>query len=56
MRATLSGLAMLIAAIVIFGLDVDTGAGSLAVAALALLGCLGLVLSPGCAVAAFTVV
>ncbi len=55
-RATLSGMVMLIAAIVIFGLDLDTGGGALAVAALALLGCLGLVLCLVAAVAAFTVV
>jgi ABC-2 type transport system permease protein len=55
-RATLDGLLLMAAAIVIFGLDIHPGAGSIAVAALALAGCVGLFASLGVAVAALTVI
>jgi ABC-2 type transport system permease protein len=47
---------MLLVAIVIFGLDLTTGAGALSVAALALAGCVGLFAALAVALGAFTVV
>ena len=55
-RATLDGLLLIAAAIVIFGLDIHAGAGSILVAVVALMGCVGLFASLGVAVAALTVV
>jgi ABC-type polysaccharide/polyol phosphate export permease len=56
LRATLSALGLVAVAILVFGLEFDLGPGSLAVAAVALVGCLGLFTSLGVMVAAFTVV
>ncbi len=55
-RATLSGFVLMGAAIVIFGLRLDLGPGSIGTAVVALIGCLGLFASLGVAVAALTVV
>lgn len=56
LRGTLSGLVVLIAAVVIFGLDLEIGAGSLVTAGLAIAGSLGLFAAFGAAVAALIVV
>jgi ABC-type polysaccharide/polyol phosphate export permease len=56
LRATLSALVLLLAAVVIFGVNLDTSPDALAVTALALVGCIGLFASLGVCVAAFTVV
>ena len=56
LRATLDALVLLLAAILIFGLDIHTDAGSAAVATVTLLGSVGLFTSLGVAVAALTVV
>jgi ABC-2 type transport system permease protein len=55
-RATLSAVVVIVAAVVIFGVTLDTSPGSLAVVAVALVGCIALFASLGVAVAAFTVV
>jgi len=55
-RATLDGLLLMAAAIIVFGLDLHVGPGSIVVAAVALVGCVGLFASLGVAVAALTVV
>jgi ABC-2 type transport system permease protein len=55
-RATVAGLVLIGAAAVFFGLRLDLDPGSIAVAAVALVGCLGLFASLGVVVAAFTVV
>ena len=55
-RATLDGLLLMAAAIVIFGLDIHAGVGSILVAIVALVGCVGLFASLGVAVAALTVI
>jgi ABC-2 type transport system permease protein len=47
---------VIVAAVVIFGVTLDTSPGSLAVVAVALVGCIALFASLGVAVAAFTVV
>ena len=56
LRGALSGLVVLLAAILIFGLDLDLAAGSLATATLAIVGSLGLFAAFGAAVAAVIVV
>jgi ABC-2 type transport system permease protein len=56
LRATLSALGLVALAILVFGLRFDIGPGSVTVAVVALLGCLGLFASLGVMVAAFTVV
>lgn len=56
LRATVSGMMMIAAGIVLFGLRLDLGPGSIAVTLVALVGFLGLFASLGVAVAAFTVV
>jgi ABC-2 type transport system permease protein len=55
-RATFDSLLILVAAVVVFGLDLELGPGSLVTAALALIGTVVLLASLGVAVAAFTVV
>lgn len=55
LRATIDGLLILVAAIAIFGLALDTSAGGIAVALLTLLAALGLFASLGVTVAALTV-
>jgi len=55
-RATVSGLLLIAAAIVLFGLRLDLTLASIGTAAAALVGCIGLFASLGVAVAAFTVV
>jgi ABC-2 type transport system permease protein len=56
LRATVSGLVLLAAAVAVFGLSLELTPGSIAVSLVALIGCLGLFASLGVAVAAFTVV
>jgi ABC-2 type transport system permease protein len=56
LRATVTGLTMIVAGVVLFGLRLDLGPGSIAVTVVGLVGCLGLFASLGVAVAAFTVV
>jgi ABC-2 type transport system permease protein len=56
LRATVSGLVLLAVAVAVFGLNLDLDPGSIAIAAAALVGSLGLLASLGIAVAAFTVV
>jgi ABC-2 type transport system permease protein len=55
-RATITGLVMIVAAVVLFGLRVDLDPASIGVASMTLVGCLGLFASLGVAVAAATVV
>jgi ABC-2 type transport system permease protein len=55
-RATLDGLLLIAAAILIFGLDIHADAGSILVATMALLGCVALFAALGVAVAALTVI
>jgi ABC-2 type transport system permease protein len=55
-RATVSGLVLLGAAVAIFGLRLDLNPASIGTAVAALVGCLGLFASLGVAVAALTVV
>jgi ABC-2 type transport system permease protein len=55
-RATITGLVLIAAAVVIFGLRLALDPESLGLALIALLGCLGLFASLGVVVAAFTVV
>jgi ABC-2 type transport system permease protein len=55
-RATIDGLLLMAAAILIFGLDIHASAGSILVALVALVGCIGLFASLGVAVAALTVI
>jgi ABC-2 type transport system permease protein len=56
LRATLDSLVLIAAAVVIFGLDIRADAGSIGVALVALVGCIGLFASLGVVVAALTVV
>jgi ABC-2 type transport system permease protein len=56
LRATASGLVLIVAAMTVFGLGLDVTPGSVGTAVLALVGCLALFASLGVAVAAFTVV
>jgi ABC-2 type transport system permease protein len=56
LRATVSGVMMIAAAVVIFGLRLDLDPPSIVVTVVGLVGCLGLFASLGVAVAAFTVV
>jgi ABC-2 type transport system permease protein len=56
LRATISGLVLVAAAVVVFGLRLELDPASIGVAAAALAGCLALFTSLGVAVAAFTVV
>src|SRR5215207_947453 len=56
LRATLSGLVLIGAAVAIFGLRLEVTPASIGTAAVALVGCLGLFVSLGVGVAAFTVV
>jgi ABC-2 type transport system permease protein len=56
LRATVSALVLILAAVVFFGLSLDTSPDALAITAVALVGCIGLFASLGVAVAAFTVV
>jgi ABC-2 type transport system permease protein len=56
LRATVSGLLIIGAAVVVFGLRLELSPASIGTAAVALAGCLGLFASLGVAVAAFTVV
>ena len=56
LRSTAFALVLLATAVVLFGLQLDTDPASLAVAAVALVGCLGLFASLGVAVAACTVI
>jgi ABC-2 type transport system permease protein len=56
LRGAVSGVFVLLAAVVIFGLDLDTGPGSLAIAALAMVGSLGLFAVLAVVVAALIVV
>jgi ABC-2 type transport system permease protein len=56
LRATFDGLVLIAAAILIFGLDIHADAGSIAVAVVALVGCIGLFASLGVAMAGLTVV
>jgi ABC-2 type transport system permease protein len=55
-RATLSGLALIGVAVVVFGLRLQLDPASIGVAIVALVGCLGLFAALGVAVAAFTVI
>ena len=55
-RGAISGLVVLVAAIVLFGLDLELGPGSLATATLAIIGSLGLFAALGAALAALIVV
>ena len=55
LRALLDGLLVLVAAMVIFGLRLETDPASLLAALVSLAGCIGLFASLGVAVAAFTV-
>jgi ABC-2 type transport system permease protein len=55
-RATIAGLLLMGVAVAVFGLRLDLNPGSIGVAAVALLGCLGLFASLGVGVAAFIVV
>jgi ABC-2 type transport system permease protein len=56
LRATFSAIVLILAAVLFFGLSLDTSPDSLAIAAVALVGCIALFASLGVAVAAFTVV
>lgn len=56
LRATLSGLVLILAAVAVFGLRFEVTPASVGTAAVALVGCLALFASLGVAVAAFTVV
>jgi ABC-2 type transport system permease protein len=56
LRATFSAIVVILAAVVVFGISLDTSPGSLALVAIAFVGCIGLFASVGVAVAAFTVV
>ena len=56
LRATLSGLVLIGAAVAIFGLRLELTPASIGTAAVALAGCLGLFVALGVGVAAFTVV
>jgi len=55
-RAVISGAILIVVAVTVFGLRFDLGPGSLAVAVVALIGCLGLFAALGIAVAALTVI
>ena len=55
-RATVTGLLLIAAAVAIFGLRLDLDPASIGVATVALVGCLALFTSLGVAVAAFTIV
>ena len=56
LQAVFSAIGLILLAVVVFGLHLDTDPASLAVAATALVGCLGLFASLGVVIAAFTVV
>jgi ABC-2 type transport system permease protein len=55
LRATLSGVLLLLAAVLLFGLRLEASPPSAALAVVILLGCLGLFAALGVAVAAFTI-
>ena len=55
-RATVTGLLLIAAAVVLFGLRLELDPASIGVATVALVGCLALFTSLGVAVAAFTIV
>ncbi len=55
-RATVTGLVLIVAAVVVFGLRLELDPASIGMAVVALVGCLGLFASLGVAVAAVTVV